>query len=278
MNLDVSSVWLLARKEMMDSRRNRWFLLYALIFAGLSLGLSWIGLSGIGGYGVSGFGRTTASLINLILLIVPLMGLTLGAMSLAGERERGSLLYILSQPVSQLEVLTGKFMGLGIALFSALVIGFGLSGVLLAVHGGTTQAGNYLILIGLTLLLALASLSLGLLISSALRKASTAVGISLFVWLFLVFLGDLGLMGSALATRMDITQLFAISLINPLQVFKIGAVLAIRGNLEVFGPAGIYAVRTFGSNLIPLLLAILLLWIFLSFGATYFLFKKKGVL
>ena len=107
MNIDFQNVSLIIRKEILDARRNRWFILYTIIFAGLSLGLSWIGLSGIGNYGLSGFGRTSASLINLVLLIVPMMGLTLGASSLAGERERGTLIYILAQPVSRIEVLLG---------------------------------------------------------------------------------------------------------------------------------------------------------------------------
>jgi Cu-processing system permease protein len=278
MNIDFQNILLITRKEILDARRNRWFILYTIIFAGLSLGLSWFGLSGIGSYNVSGFGRTSASLINLVLLIVPLMGLTLGASSLAGERERGTLLYILAQPVSRIEVLLGKFLGLGLSLLAALVLGFGLSGILIAYHGGTMQAFNYLGLVGLTLLLALTSLGIGMLISSSLKKADTAVGVALFVWLVLVFFGDLGIMGSALTLNFDISQLFILSLFNPLQVFKLSAIFAIQGNLEVFGPVGVYASRTYGSQFIPLLIGIMFTWIVLSFGGSYLIFRRKGAL
>ena len=278
MNIDFGNIFLITRKEIMDARRNRWFILYAIIFAGLSLGLSWFGLSGIGNYGLSGFGRTSASLINLVLLIVPLMGLTLGASSIAGERERGTLLYILAQPVSRIEVLSGKFFGLGLSLLAALVLGFGLSGILIAWHGGTLQALNYLALVGLTLLLALTSLGIGMLISSALKKADTAIGVALFVWLALVFFGDLGIMGSSMALNFNIKQLFIFSLFNPLQVFKLSAIFVIQGNLEVFGPVGVYASRTYGSQFIPFLIAILTVWIVVSFYASYFIFSKKGAL
>jgi Cu-processing system permease protein len=278
MNFDFQNVLLLVYKEILDARRNRWFLLYSIIFAGLSLGLSWIGLSGVGDYGLSGFGRTSASLVNLIMLIVPMMGLTLGASSIAGEREKGTLLYILAQPVSRIEVLLGKFVGLGLSLLAALVIGFGLSGIVIAWHGSTMQAFNYLSLVGLTLLLALSSLGIGMLISSALRKADTAIGVALFVWLILVFFGDLGVMGSAMFLNIDITQLFALSLINPLQVFKLSAIFAIRGNLEVFGPVGVFAARNYGSQLVPLLLGILSIWIFLSFSGAYLIFRRKGAI
>ncbi len=278
MNIDCQNVLLLTRKEILDARRNRWFILYTIIFAGLSLGLSWLGLSGIGNYGLSGFGRTSASMINMVLLIVPLIGLTFGAISLAGERERGTLLYILAQPVSHIEVLLGKFMGVGLSLLGTLVLGFGLSGFLIAWYGGTVGAGSYLTLVGFTFLLGLASLGIGMLISCALKKADTAIGISLFTWLVLVFFGDLGIMGSALTLKLDISQLFTLSLLNPLQVFKLAAISVLHGNLEILGPVGTYAMRTYGSQLMPLLVGILILWIALSFTLAYWIFKKRGAL
>ncbi|MDQ7054751.1 MAG: ABC transporter permease [candidate division KSB1 bacterium] len=134
--MDINNVLLITWKEILNARRNRWFILYTIVFALLSLALSWLGLAGVGNYNLAGFGKTTASLINLILLIVPLMGLTLGAISLAGEREKGTLLYLLAQPVSPFEVLLGKFLGIGAALLAALLIGFGLSGYLIALRGG----------------------------------------------------------------------------------------------------------------------------------------------
>ena len=276
--VDIANVVILTQKEMRDARRNRWFILFSIAFAGLALALGWLALSGVGAYGLAGFGRTGASLINLVLLVIPLMGLTLGAMSLAGERERGTLLYLLTQPISQGELLLGKFVGLGLAILVTLVLGFGLSGLLIAWQGGTTQAGDYLTMVSLAFLLALASLSLGFLISAAVAKSATAVGTALFIWLVLVFFGDLGLMGTAIVLRLDISQLFSLALINPLQLFKMAAILAIRSNLEVLGPAGVYAVRTYGSQLQILLFGLLVAWTAVPLVITYFIFKKKGVL
>jgi Cu-processing system permease protein len=276
--IDISNIYTLSQKELRDARRNRWFILFTVAFAGLALALAWFALSGVGTFGLAGFGRTGASLINLVLLVIPLMGLTLGALSLAGERERGTLLYLLTQPVSQAELLLGKFIGLALAIMVALVLGFGLSGLLIAWQGGTTQAGDYLTMVGLAFILALASLSVGFLISAAVRKSATAVGIALFVWLLLVFFGDLGLMGTAIVLRMEISQLFTLALINPLQLYKMAAILAIRSNLEVLGPAGVYAVRTYGSQLLLFLSVLLLAWTVIPLTFTYMIFKRKGVL
>lgn len=276
--MDLENVLTLIQKELRDAFRNRWFLLYAIAFAALSLALAWFSVSGAGSFGVAGFGRTTAGLINLILLIVPLMGLTLGAMSLAGERERGTLIYLMAQPISSGELLLGKFIGLALALTTALLIGFGLTGILMAFAGGGGDFGVYLTLLVLSVLLAIASLSLGFLISAAVKRAATAVGLALFLWLVLVYFGDLGLMGTAVVMQIDVEQLLALALINPLQVFKVAAVLDLRDNLEVLGPAGIYAFRTYGAALWPLLVALLFGWIIAPFAVATLVFKKRGVL
>jgi Cu-processing system permease protein len=276
--IDLTNIFILTQKEFRDALRNRWFALYAAAFACLALALAGVAVSGAGSYGLAGFGRTGAGLINLVLLVVPLMGLTLGALSLAGERERGTLLYMLTQPVGQLELLLGKFLGLALALLAALALGFGLSGLLIAWQGGLVQAGDYISLILLAFLLALASLSVGFFISAMVSRTATAVGVALFCWLILVFFGDLGILGTAVVMRLDVGQLFAITLLNPLQLFKIAAIMAIRSNLEVLGPAGIYALRTHGTNLMPLLVALLAAWTILPLTGTYLVFQKRGAL
>jgi Cu-processing system permease protein len=276
--LDFNNVITITLKELQDARRNRWYLIYVLVFTGLSLALAWLGMTGLGDYGLAGFGRTAASIINIVLLVVPLMGLTLGAISLAGERESSTLQYLLAQPVSQFEVLLGKYLGLAIALFSALVLGFGISGVLIVVQGGSAEINLYLLMVLLAFMLALVSLSLGFLISSLVRKGSTAISIALFIWLLLLIFGDLGVMGTSMVLKLGVGQLFTLTLLNPMQIFKIAAILNIRGSLEVLGPAGIYALRTYGSQLMPGLIGVLLAWTLLPMTIAYYAFRRSGAL
>ncbi len=273
----TTTVATLANYELRASLRNRWFLLYALVFALLAVTLSTLSLSGSGMFGFAGFGRTAASLINLVLLIVPLMGLTIGAQSLAAEREQGTLSYLLAQPVSRAEVLMGKLFGLGAALLAALLLGFGLAALLLAWQGGgLVEVGRYALLVGFSLLLALVSLSLGMALSAWSRSSALAVGLALLAWLMLVFLGDLGLMGTAVVMKLDIGTLFGLTLVNPLQVFKIATVYGLRATLEVLGPAGIYATRTFGPQLLPMLVGVLLVWIVVPMILAYTRFRLEG--
>ncbi len=270
-------VFVLARKEVRDALRNRWFLLYAVCFAVLSLGLSSVAMAGTGRFGMAGFGRTAASLVNLVLLIVPLMGLTLGAAAISGERERGTLETLLSQPISRSEVLLGKFVGMSAALCGALGAGFGTTAFVLLSRGASSNLAQFVGIFGLSLLLGLSMLSLGFLVSSIARRTTLALGAAIFAWLTLVFLGDLGLMGGAMTLRMTASELLGCALVNPLQVFKMFAVSGMHRSLDLLGPAGLYASQTFGAALPALLSAVLAAWIVVPFGLAWLIFLKRGV-
>jgi Cu-processing system permease protein len=130
----------------------------------------------------------------------------------------------------------------------------------------------------LAFMLVLVSLSIGFLISSMVRKGSTAISIALFIWLLLLIFGDLGLMGTSMVLKLGVGHLFTLTLLNPMQIFKIAAILNIHGSLEVLGPAGIYAVRAYGSQLMPGLIAVLLAWTLLPMTLAFFAFRRFGAL
>lgn len=255
-----SNVGAIARRELRDAVRSRWFLLYTLAFAALGLGVAYISARAVGETGLSGFARTAAGLVNLVLLVVPLMALTAGAGAIAPERERGTLLYLLAHPVSRWEVLAGKYVGLALALAASIGLGLGACAAVLAWKGEGTGAASILWLAGLSVALALAMLSLGMLVSVLARKASVAMGTAVFLWLALVFLTDLALMAGVLAFRVRIDALFAIALASPLQVFKMWALHAMEASLDVLGPAGLYAWETHGERLPWLFGASLAAW------------------
>ncbi len=269
---------ILTAKEMRDARRNRWFLLYAVAFSVLALALSYLSLAGAARGGFAGLGRTTASLINLVLLVVPLMGLTLGAAGIAGERERGQLLYTLAQPISVGEYLLGKFAGLTASTFIALLIGFGVAALAIGRGSGGGGASVFASFLALTLLLAALSVSLGLMLSALVDRSSVATGLALFVWFGFVFLGDLGLMGTSLMLRFEARELLLAALVNPLQEFKLAAVVLLRGGLESLGPAGLYATRALGRGVLPLQVGLLILWTLVPLAIAWRVLRRRGAL
>jgi Cu-processing system permease protein len=274
----LRAILAVAGRELRDAIRSRWFFLYTLAFAVLGLAVSYVSAAGSGGTGLAGFGRTTAGLVNLVLLVVPLMALTAGATSIASDRERGMLAYVLSQPVSRLEVLLGKYVGLAGALLACLTLGLGACALILAAKGLRTSPASILWLCGLSFMLALGMLSLGMLISALARGVSIAVGTAIFVWLALVFVTDLALMAGAVALRLRIEELFALSLMNPLQVFKMWSLHAVDASLDVLGPAGLYATEEFGTRLHAIFGVCLAAWIILPLVAAATALSRRSPL
>lgn len=272
----IRNVLTVTGRELREALRSRWFILYTIAFAVLGLGISYVSAVGAGGAGLSGFGRTTAGLINLVLLVVPLMALTAGAGSIASDRERGMLAYLLAQPVSRSEVLLGKYLGLAGALLACLCLGLGACASILAWTGEATRPASILWLTGLSFGLALGMLSLGMLVSALARKASVAVGAAIFLWLTLVFVTDLGLMAGAMALRLRVEELLALSLLNPLQVFKMWSLHAVDATLDVLGPAGLYATEEYGGLLHLIFGACMVAWIVVPLGLAAIVFSRRS--
>jgi Cu-processing system permease protein len=262
------------RKELRDAMRDRWLWLYTVGFAVLAITLTSLALSDSAVVGTSRFGRTAASLIALVQLVVPLMGLTIGARAISAQRESGTLAFLLGHPVSRVEAFLGIALGTVVALLAAVAAGFGAAGVLATVRSSSVDAVDLLVLAALSWLLAVAMVGVGMLVSVLARRAATALGMALVAWLALVFLGDLGLMGTAVATRVPESGLFFAAVANPVEAFRLTAMSVLDGSLDVLGPVGTYAVDQFGGNVRWVTGAGLLLWVFVPFAIGLAVFRR----
>jgi ABC-type transport system involved in multi-copper enzyme maturation permease subunit len=259
--MDFRNIYLLMRKEIKESLKNRWFILYTICFSVLALLLLLVAFTKDEIRGFSGFGRAAASLINLVLLFIPLISLITGAMSISNEKENGTLSYLLSHPITESEVFFGKLTGLLLSIWVSISLGFGLAGIAIAIKGGGGDISKYLITALLSALLAASLLGVGFFVSVLSRKAAKAIGIAVFLWLAFLIFGDLGLMGTTVAMDLGIKQVFILALLNPTEVFKIAAVLNLSPRLEILGPVGIYALRNLGhTGTFYLLFSIMVLW------------------
>ncbi len=259
--MEFKNVFLIMQKEVREALKNRWFIIYTVCFSILALFLLFFSYSREEILGISGFGRTAASLINLVLLFVPLVSLVTGAISISNERESGTLFYLLSHPVERSEVFTGKFLGLLVSIWVSICLGFGLSGIVVGIKGGSLGVSKYLLTTLLSLLLAASLLSIGFIVSVLSKKAAKSIGISVFLWLFFLVLSDLGIMGTTIVMELGIKPVFVLALLNPTEVFKIAAVLNMSPRFEVLGPVGVYALRSFGRDgTFYLLFSTMILW------------------
>jgi len=274
----IANIVTLSRRDLRDALASRWFILYSLAFVALGLCVSYVSASSAGGAGLAGFGRTSAGLVNLVLLVVPLMGLTAGAGSVAGDRERGMLAYLLAQPISRWELLAGKYVALAIALSMSICVGFGVSAMVMSLQRSTADASGYLLLVGLTILLAMSMLSIGMLISVLCRRAAVATGVAVFVWLAMVFATDLGLMAGTIAMKLSIETLFGLAVASPLQVFKMWSLQGVDASLDVLGPAGLYAQTEFGGSLKLLFLGVMAAWTLAPILVAGWVFNRRALL
>ena len=71
--MERSVIAAIAARDVRSGVRNRWFMLYAIVFIMLSVGFSMLAMGGSTLTGQPGFGRTAAGLLNLMLLMVPLI-------------------------------------------------------------------------------------------------------------------------------------------------------------------------------------------------------------
>ncbi len=244
-------------RELREAMRGRWFVLASLSFLVLSLGLSLLGLAGSQRSGLAGFDRTTASLLNLALVFVPLLTFFVGALGISGELEDGSLAMLVAQPVTRDEVFTGKFLGSLAAVWAALLTGFGATGVVVGLYAGGDVTA-FLSLLGLLMVYSASTLAIGTLLSVTLRSRVRAIGAAFSAWLLFVYVSDLGSIGLVIARGLTPAQLFALALLNPVQQARVAGTLVLTDRLEVIGPVGIFALDHFGATGVMVLLHALL--------------------
>ena len=123
----ASSLWLLGRYELLLAVRSRWLQVFAVVFALVALAVAGSGYILSGGHGVQDFSRTAVSLVQIVLLLVPLAALVFGGLALTPERGAAELIF--AQPISRRVVLIGRMLGVWIALAAAQLIGFGAAGL-----------------------------------------------------------------------------------------------------------------------------------------------------
>lgn len=221
--LQPGQVWALAAKEFRDRLRNRWVLAVALVFTVFSLLITYFGSAVQGQIGPRSIELTIASLVSLVIYLIPMIALLLGFDAVVGERERGSLDLLLSLPITRLELLLGKFVGLAAALTLSTVVGFAVVAVLLYQRFDTVGLYHYLGFVLSSVLLGLCFLSLAVLLSVLARDRAQASGLAIALWFLLVLVFDLVLLGVLVATggAWGGDAFAYLLLLNPADIFRV---------------------------------------------------------
>jgi Cu-processing system permease protein len=245
-----AAVRLVARLELCLALRSRWTQIFAAVFAALALAVAGAGYILSGGHGVQDFARTGASLVQVILLLVPLTALLIGVQAFASERGAAELL--LSQPVSRPAVLCGKLFGLFQALVAAESLGLGAAGLVIFSRSGEEGLAGFVLVFLAAVVLTMVFLALAAALASASfgRGRARALALALVVWFVAVVLFDVAVLAAASwlrsgsASRLLITAV----LVNPVDGVRTGALLGIEG-AAAFGGASLAFLRFTGGPL-----------------------------
>lgn len=157
----------IVRYQLRDAARSRWVLAYGLLFLLLTEGLFRLG---------GGGERVVVSLLNAVLLLVPLVGLLFGALHFYNSREFMELM--LAQPLERSVLFGGLYGGLALPLILAFALGVGLP---FAWHGG--GGGALLALLGVGVALTLVFTGVAFLVALAFEDRAKGMGAALLLWL-----------------------------------------------------------------------------------------------
>jgi len=259
---------LCARQELVLAIRSRWTQTFAAAFGVLALAVAVSGYVLSGGSGVQDFSRTAASLVQLVILLVPLTALLLGVLALASDRGNAELLF--SQPVSRGTILCGRVLGLFQALVSAQALGFGAAGLVIYSQAGEDGVTGFLVVVAAAFVLTGICLGLAAVIAAGNigRRRSRALAVALVVWLVLVVLADLAALGAASLLRSGAASrlLIATAIANPVDAVRTAALLLIEGT-AAFGSASLALLRFSGGRIQAglLLAGSIAVWLVLPF-------------
>jgi len=270
----MNPVLAVALKEFQDGLRNRWLVSITCIFALLSLGLSYYGTVASGHIGPPSLSSTIASLSSLSVFIIPLIALLLCYDSFVGEQESGTLLLLMTYPISHFQLLFGKFLGQGCIITLATTLGFGSAAVMLSVTSNIVGVmPSFGLFILTSTLLGLCFISLAYLISLLVNEKSKAAGVSLILWLFFVIIFDLVLLGVLVGGDEILTQhgLVQMMMFNPADLFR----LVNLSSLSTSDVNGVLAVAINSSYSTSTLLVAMVAWVISPLLLALVIFRKK---
>lgn len=234
----MSTIIKITRHVLMDVLRNRWIVGYALFFLAITDVLLRLGGSGP---------RALLSLLNVVVLLIPLVSIVFGTIYWHGAREFNELL--LSQPVARATLFHGLFAGLVIPLTAAFAFGVAIPVLLHRAADADTLPLLALMLLAGSALTAVFS-ALAVLIAGLVDDRLKGLGLALAVWLVMTVAYDGLVLWIAMAFQdypLEGTML-ALSFANPVDLARV--LLVLRFDVSaLMGYTGAVMQRVLGSPL-----------------------------
>ncbi|WDT67209.1 ABC transporter permease subunit [Cloacibacterium sp. TD35] len=245
-----------------DILKNKIVLLYTVLLFVISWSV--LGLD-------SNYTKATLSLLNIVLLVVPLVSIIFSTIYVYNSSQFIELL--LSQPIARGKIWFNIFIGLSSALILAYLIGCGVPILLYS----SIETGFSLIIIGV--MLSVIFTAFAMLSSIVSRDRAKGIGISIFVWLFFAIIYD----GILLVLMFQFADypiegiMATLAAINPIGLARIFVLLQLNIS-AMLGYSGAVFKEIFGSGGgMGISMVILFIWIAVPFLLSYIQFNKKDL-
>lgn len=252
----------IARFILFDILKNKIVILYTVLLFIISWSV--LGLD-------SNYTKATLSLLNVVLLVVPLVSIIFSTIYVYNSSQFIELL--LSQPVPRAKVWFNLFLGLSTALVFAFLIGCGIPILLYS----SIETGASLLITGIFLSIIFTSLAMLAAISS--RDRAKGIGVSIFIWMFFAIIYD----GILLVLMFQFGDypiegiMATLAAVNPIGLSRIFVLLQLDV-AAMLGQAGAIFKQVFGSGGgLVISMIILTIWTFVPFLWSLIKFNKRDL-
>jgi len=274
----LKNLLLIAYLDLKESIRANWFIVYALVFGGLIALFFIAGITESQVMGFSGLSRLLLMYIQVTIVILPIFILITTVRSISGDRDSHILEYMLSFPISLKQYYWGKVVGRFITVFLPVFMAMVFAILYGMFKGADVPWSIFFLYTGLLFAMSSAFLGIAFFISSIVKSSEMALGISFFIWIFLLAFIDIALISLMMQQRINTELIIGIAMINPMEIFRVSAISLFDPELTVMGPVAFYILDmmsqkmfVFISIIYPVLLGVL--FAFLGFK----IFEKKDL-
>jgi Cu-processing system permease protein len=231
----MNTTFKIVRYELRDVLRSRSLIVYALFFLVVTEALLRFG----------GAEKAALSVMNVVLLLIPLVSIVFGTMYLYHAREFTEML--LAQPVRRTHLFLGQFLGLATPLAAAFLAGFGAPFAIHASDG--VPVGTLAVIAGCGVVLTFVFTAFAALIVATVGDRVKGIGTAIGLWLTLTILYDgLVMMGVATFADFPLEQpALAAMVANPIDLARVLILLRLDVS-ALMGYTGAVFERFFGST------------------------------
>ncbi len=252
----------IAKYVVYDILRNRFVLAYLAFL--LVVSMSFFNLE-------SDPAKGMMSLLNIILIVLPLVSIVFATIHLYNSYEFMELL--LAQPLRRSDIFMGEYLGMATSLCVAFGIGVGVPVFL---YDGTTRG---ITLLACGLLLTLVFVSMAFLSTVLARDKARGIGIALLLWFFCTILYDgIVLMSMFAFSEYPLEKtIIGLAFLNPVDLARIAMLLQLDA-AALMGYTGALFQHFFGSAFgSGLSFLAMIVWVIAPLWLAVRIFRKKDI-